>query len=71
MLYIGLARSLNGEESLKKLSDPDPDLDLHQNLISSSLSHTEPVHKISSGSFHNFLRYPVHKQTDNPVGGNG
>ena len=26
MLHISLALSLNGEESLKKLSDPDPDL---------------------------------------------
>ena len=35
----------------------------YQNLISSSLSHTQPVHQVSSGSVHNFLRYPVHKQT--------
>jgi len=31
VLYIGLARSHNAEESLKKLSDPDADSDLHQN----------------------------------------
>jgi len=56
--------SLNGEESLKKFSSLDPDPDLHQNQISLSLSHTQPVHKISSGSIHNFLRYPVHTETD-------
>ena len=57
-----LARSLNGEESLKNFEDPDPDL--HQNLISLALSQTQPVHKLSSGSVHNFLRYPVHRQTE-------
>ena len=65
MLYIGLALSLNGEESLNKLSDPDPDPDLHQNRISSSSSHTPPhVHQVSSESVHNMLRYPAHKQTN-------
>ena len=39
-------------------------LDEHQNLISSSLSHTQPVHKISSESVYNLLRYPAHRQTD-------
>ena len=47
-----------------KFSLLDPDPDLHQTLISSSMSHTEPVHKISAGSVHNFLRYPAHRQTD-------
>ena len=37
---------------------------VNQNLIISSLSHTEPVHKVSSGSVHKFLRYPVHRQRD-------
>jgi len=55
----------------------DPDPNLHQNLISSSLSHTQPVQKFSSRSVHIFLRYPVHRQTnkqtktDKPVGGHG
>ena len=57
-----LARSLNGEESLKKLSSPYPDL--HQNRIRSSLSHTKPAHQISSKYIDNFLRYPAHKQTN-------
>ena len=63
-LYISFAISRKVEESLEKLKSSDPDRDLHQNLISSSSSHTEPVHKFSSESVHNFLRYPVHKQTD-------
>ena len=55
MLLSFLAPSLNDEESLKQLLDPDPDL--HQNWINSSSSHTELVHKISSGSVHNLLRH--------------
>ena len=38
--------------------------DHHQNLISSSLYYSGPVHKISSPSVHNFLSYVVHRQTD-------
>ena len=53
---------------LKTLESSDPDPDLHQNFISSSLSNTEPVHKISSGSVHNFLRYHVHRQTNKQAG---
>ena len=37
--------------------------DHHQNLISSSLYYSGPLHKISSQSVHNFLSY-VHRQTD-------
>ena len=53
---------LNGEESVKKFSYPDPDL--HQNLTNSSLSHTQPAHQISFESVYNSLRYPAHRQTD-------
>ena len=28
------------------------------------MSHTQPVHQLSSESIHNFLRYPAHRQTD-------
>ena len=42
----------------------DLDLDLHQNRISLSFSHTLPAHQISSGSINNFLRYPAHRQTN-------
>ena len=38
--------------------------DHHQNLISSSLYYSRPVHKISSQSVHNFLSNVVHRQTD-------
>ena len=38
--------------------------DHHQNLISSSLYHSGPVHKISSQSVHNFLSNVVHRQTN-------
>ena len=38
--------------------------DHHQNLISSSLYYSGPVHKISSESVHNFLRNVVHRQTN-------
>ena len=38
--------------------------DHHQNLISSSLYYSGPVHKISSQSVHNFLSNVVHRQTD-------
>ena len=38
--------------------------DHHQNLISSSLYYSGPLHKISSQSVHNFLRNVVHSQTD-------
>ena len=39
LCYISiLAISLNGEETLEKLSDPDPDSDLHQNLALLSLA---------------------------------
>ena len=64
MPYISLALTLKGEESLLKfyLSDPDPDL--QQNLMSLSLSNTQHAHQISSGSVHNFLRYPAHRQTN-------
>ena len=37
--------------------------DHHQNLISSSLYYSGPVHKISSQSVHNFLSNVVHRQT--------
>ena len=36
----------------------------HQNLISSSLYYSGPVHKISSQSVHNFLSNVVHRQTN-------
>ena len=38
--------------------------DHHQNLISSYLYYSGPVHKISSQSVHNFLSFVVHRQTD-------
>ena len=38
--------------------------DHHQNLISSSLYYSGPVHKISSQSVHNILSNVVHRQTD-------
>ena len=38
--------------------------DHHQNLISSSLYYSGPVHKISSKSVHNFLSNVVHRQTN-------
>ena len=38
--------------------------DHHQNLISSSLYYSGPVHKISSQSVHNFLSYVVNRQTN-------
>ena len=36
----------------------------HQNLISSSLYYSGPVHKISPQSVHNFLSNVVHRQTN-------
>jgi len=53
VLHIVLAQTLNGEKSLK-FSDPDPNL--HQNWIHSSLLHTQPAHQGSSESIHNFLK---------------
>ena len=38
--------------------------DHHQNLISSFLYYSGPVHKISSQSVHNFLSNVVHRQTN-------
>ena len=38
--------------------------DHHQNLISSSLYYSGPVHKFSSQSVHNFLSNVVHRQTN-------
>ena len=38
--------------------------DHHQNLISSSLYYSGPVHKISSQSVHKFLSNVVHRQTN-------
>ena len=38
--------------------------DHHQNLISSSLYYSGPVHKISSQSVHNVLSNVVHRQTN-------
>ena len=38
--------------------------DHHQNLISSSLYYSGPLHKISSQSVRNFLSNVVHRQTD-------
>ena len=38
--------------------------DHHQNLISSSLYYSGPVHKIPSQSVHNFLSNVVHRQTN-------
>ena len=38
--------------------------DHHQNVISSSLYYSGPVHKISSQSVHNFLSNVVHRQTN-------
>ena len=38
--------------------------DHHQNLISSSLYYSGPVHKISSQPVHNFLSNVVHRQTN-------
>ena len=36
----------------------------HQNLISSSLYYSGPIHKISSQSVHNFVSNVVHRQTN-------
>ena len=55
LLYIGFALSFNGEESWKKLSDPDPDR--HQNWINSSFWHTQHVHQVLYKSINNFFRY--------------
>ena len=57
MQNICVALSLNGEESLKILSDPDLNLDLHQNRNISSWSHTQPFHPVSSECVHILLRY--------------
>ena len=38
--------------------------DHHQNLISSSLYYSGPIHKISSQSVNNFLSNVVHRQTN-------
>ena len=38
--------------------------DHHQNLISSSLYYSGPIHKISCQSVHNFLSNVVHRQTN-------
>ena len=38
--------------------------DHHQNLISSSLYYSRPIHKISCQSVHNFLSNVVHRQTN-------
>ena len=38
--------------------------DHHQNLISSYLYYSGPIHKISSQSVHNFLSNVVHRQTN-------
>ena len=38
--------------------------DHHQNLISSSLYYSGPIHKISSQSVYNFLSNVVHRQTN-------
>ena len=46
--------------SFTHLTNPDH----HQNLISSSLYYSGPIHKISSQSVHNFLSNVVHRQTD-------
>ena len=62
MLFFVFSPSFNGGESCKTFSDPN--LDLHQNLINSSSSHTQPVHQISAESVPNFLRYTAHKQPD-------
>ena len=39
-------------------------LDHHQKLITSSLYHLGPLHKISSQSTHNFVSNVLYKQTD-------
>ena len=39
-------------------------LEHHQNVISSSLYHPGPLHKISSKSIHNVFSDVVHKQTN-------
>ena len=39
-----------------------------KNRIGLSLSHTQLIHKISSGSMQNFLRYPAHKHTNRQTG---
>ena len=59
-----LALSRNGEESFKKILDPDGDPDHHQNLIDSQLTHFWPILKIILKSVHNFLRYAVDRQTN-------
>ena len=50
------------------LPDPKRDPDRHQNCITWSLSHAQPLQKISSKSVHKFASNPTdrqtHKQTD-------
>jgi len=41
------------------LTDPDSDVDRHQNVISWSLGHTPALHKISSKSVVNFFDNPL------------
>ena len=59
-----LALSRNGEESFKKILDPDGDPDHHQKLISSKLANFWSILKMLSKSIQNFLSYAINKQMD-------
>ena len=47
------------------LEDPD----CHQNVISSSLYQSRPLHKISSQSVHHFMSNVAYKQSNKPIKG--
>ena len=48
---------------------PDLDMDLNPNLIDSSLSRTQPVRQVLSEYVHNFLSYPIHRQSNRQTDG--
>ena len=56
VLYIGLANSLNGEESLKNF-ETRIQIRIRIFTNNSSVSHTQRVHQVSYESVHHFLRY--------------
>ena len=54
----------NAEESFKKSLDPDPEADVFQNLISSSLCTDTSAAKFREAPFSSFPRKVVNRQRD-------
>lgn len=61
---LKMAKFQNNKESFNTFLDPDNNLEHHQNILHSSLSHSQHFLQIPLRSVHNFSSYFAKRQKD-------